>query len=263
VIVAIDGPAGSGKSAVGRRVAEALGLPFVDSGLMYRAIGCLALARGVALNDAEALTRLAAATTVRIDGPRVRVDGRDWTGRVYGPEQSAAASRVAQVPGVRRAVVTQLRAMGRDGVVMAGRDIGTVVFPDADRKFYLTATAEERARRRAAQIAGRGEQADPERLRVEVQERDRRDAGRAVAPMKPAEDAVVLETDGMSLSEVVEAVLRQATTPSPPPPHEIRTPPPHPGKSAPHHREFPGTPGPRFRGDPGIAGEGRGGGPAD
>ena len=207
MIVTIDGPVGSGKSAVGRRVAAALGLPFVDSGLMYRAVGSLALECRVALDDAGALARLAAQTRVRIDGPRVQVDGRDRTDHVYGPELSAAASRVAQVPGVREAVVTQLRAMGRDGVVMAGRDIGTVVFPDADRKFYLTASAEERARRRAVQIAERGERADPERLRVEVQERDRRDAGRAVAPMRPAEDAVVLETDGMPLAEVVETVL--------------------------------------------------------
>jgi len=208
VIVAIDGPVGSGKSAVGRRVAEALDLRFVDSGLMYRAVGSLALERGVPLDDADEMGRLAGGSVVRIDGPRVTVDGVDYTGRVYGSELSAAASRVAQVPGVRLAVVAQLRAMGRGGVVMAGRDIGTFVFPDADHKVYLTASTEERARRRAAQIAGRGERPDPERLRVEVEERDRRDAGRSVAPMRPAEDAIVLETDHMDLTAVVAAVLR-------------------------------------------------------
>lgn len=208
MIIAIDGPAGSGKSAVGRRVAEALGLAFVDSGLMYRAVGSLAVEQGVALDDADALTRLAGATAVRIDGRCVRVDGRDLTGSVYAPGLSEAASQVGQVPGVRLAVVAQLRAMGRGGVVMAGRDIGTVVFPDADRKFFLTASAEERARRRAAQITGRGERADPEQLRVEVEERDRRDAGRAVAPMRPAEDAVLVETDGLDLPAVVAEVLR-------------------------------------------------------
>jgi cytidylate kinase len=209
VIVAIDGPAGSGKSAVGRRVAEALGLSFVDSGLMYRAVGSIALEHRVPLDDVEALTRLAGASTVRIDGPCVWVDGRDLTGRVYAPEMSEASSQVGQVPGVRLAVVAQLRAMGRGGVVMAGRDIGTVVFPDADRKFYLTASAAERARRRAAQIARRGEAADPERLRVEIEERDRRDAGRAVAPMRPADDAVLVETDGLDLPAVVAEVLRR------------------------------------------------------
>jgi cytidylate kinase len=208
MIVTIDGPVGSGKSAVGRRLAKALGLTFVDSGLMYRAVGSLAVERGIDLNDADALTRLAGATTVCIDGPCVSVDGRDVTERVYAPDLSEAASQVAQVPGVRLAVVAQLRAMGTGGVVMAGRDIGTVVFPDAAHKFYLTASSEERARRRAAQIEQRGGRADPDQLRIEVEERDRRDAGRAVAPMRPAADAIVLDTDGLDLAAVVAEVLR-------------------------------------------------------
>lgn len=207
MIIAIDGPVGSGKSAVGRRVAEALGLTFVDSGLLYRVVGWLALERGLDLDDAEAVSRLAGATTVTIDGGFVRMDGRDITGQVYAPDLSDAASQVAQAPGVRLAVVAQLRAMGRGGVVMAGRDIGTVVFPDADFKFYLTASSAVRAGRRAAQIRQRGETADPEQLRVEVEERDRRDAGRAVAPMRPAADAVILDTDGLDLPQVVAAVV--------------------------------------------------------
>ncbi|HKF77065.1 MAG TPA: (d)CMP kinase [Candidatus Dormibacteraeota bacterium] len=218
MIIAIDGPAGSGKSAVGRRVADALGLPFVDSGLMYRAVGLLALEHGVALDDAGALARLAGATTIRIEGRCVRADGHDYTADVYRPELSAAASMVAQVPGVRFAVVTQLRSLAPSGVVMAGRDIGTVVFPAARWKFYLTASAEERARRRAAQMAERGEHADPVQLRVEVEERDRRDADRAVAPMRPAGDAVVLETDGMDLPAVVAEVLRRVGGGTPPDP---------------------------------------------
>lgn len=209
MIIAIDGPAGSGKSEVGARVAQALGLPFVDSGLMYRAVGRRALDAGVPFNDPEGLTRLAGAMTVRIAGTSVRVNGRDYTQRVYDAEVSEAASQVAQVPSVRLAVVGQLRTMSSGGVVMAGRDIGSDVFPDADLKFYLTASLEERARRRAAQLAGRGQLADPALLRVEVEERDRRDAGRAVAPMRPADDAVVLETDGLDLPEVVAEVLRR------------------------------------------------------
>lgn len=216
MIIAIDGPAGSGKSAVGRRVAEALDLTFVDSGLMYRAVGSLALERGLALDDADALARLAGATAVHIDGRCVRVDGRDLTAQVYSPGSSEAASQVGQVPAVRLAVVAQLRAMGRGGVVMAGRDIGTVVFPDADHKFYLTASAEERARRRAAQITQRGHRADREQLRIEVEERDRRDAGRAVAPMRPAEDAALLETDGLDIPAVVAEVLRRVRGGAPP-----------------------------------------------
>jgi cytidylate kinase len=210
VIVAIDGPAGSGKSAVGRRVADALGLPFVDSGLMYRAVGVLAIEAGIDLADAGALVRLANATVVRIDGRCVQVDGRDVSGRVYAPELSAASSRVGEVPGVRVAVVAQLRAMGGGGVVMAGRDIGTVVFPGADFKFFLTASSHERARRRAAQIERRGEAADPERLRIDVEERDRRDAERAVAPMRAAGDSLVIETDGLDVDGVVAVIVDRA-----------------------------------------------------
>jgi cytidylate kinase len=207
VIVAIDGPAGSGKSAVGRRVAEALGLNFVDSGLMYRAVAGLALRRGIDLDDADAMARLAGQTEIRIEGDRVVADGEDLTDTVYRPELSEAASQAGVVPGVRLAVVAQLRALGRGGVVMAGRDIGTVVFPDADAKFYLTASVEERARRRGAQVARRGEELDRERLRVEVEERDRRDSERAVAPMRPAADAVVVDTEGLDLPAVVDRVL--------------------------------------------------------
>jgi len=209
VIVAIDGPAGSGKSAVGRRVAEELGLPFVDSGLMYRAIACVAQERCVPLDDGAALTRLAHSVHLRIDGRRVEVDGVDYSGRVYAPELSEGASRVGKIAGVRLALVAQQRALGRFGVVMAGRDIGTVVFPDTPHKFFLTASVEERARRRAAQITARGEQADPEELKREVEERDRRDSQRSVAPMRPAEDAILVPTDHLDLDGVVQEVLRR------------------------------------------------------
>lgn len=207
MIVAIDGPAGSGKSAVGRRVASALGLPFVDSGLMYRAIAWLAADRGIGYDDDPALTGLAGRTRITIDGPRVHVDGEDLTGQVYNPQASEGASRVAQVGGVREALVRQQRRLGDGGVVMAGRDIGTVVFPDTPYKFFLTASVGERARRRARQIEARGEVADESALGREVAERDRRDAGRAISPMRPAEDAQSVATDGLDLQQVVEVVL--------------------------------------------------------
>jgi CMP/dCMP kinase len=136
VIIAIDGPAGSGKSAVGSRVASALGLPFVDSGLLYRAVACAAVDHGVDLDDEDGLTTLAHSVTLHIDGRTVEVDHTDLTGRVYAPELSEGASRVGRVAGVRLALVAQLRRLGRGGVVMAGRDIGTVVFPDSPHKFY-------------------------------------------------------------------------------------------------------------------------------
>ncbi len=207
--MAIDGPAGSGKSAVGRRVASALGLPFVDSGLMYRAVAWLAADRGIGYDDDSALTELARGTRITIDGPRVHVDGEDLTGQVYGPQASEGASRVAQVGGVREALVRQQRRLGDGGVVMAGRDIGTVVFPDTPYKFFLTASIEERARRRARQIEARGERADEPALRREVAERDRRDAGRAISPMRPAVDARSVATDGLDLDQVVEVVLHE------------------------------------------------------
>ncbi|MFZ0218258.1 MAG: (d)CMP kinase, partial [Candidatus Dormiibacterota bacterium] len=152
MIVAIDGPAGSGKSAVGERVAGALGLPFVDSGLMYRAIGWLAARRGIDDDDECRLTELAEAVPIRIDGRQVEAAGDDLTGHVYSAEASEGASRVARVGGVRAALVKQQRRLADGGVVMAGRDIGTVVFPGASRKIYLTASVAERARRRARQI---------------------------------------------------------------------------------------------------------------
>lgn len=208
MIVAIDGPAGSGKSAVGRRVAEALGLPFVDSGLMYRAIALLALERGLEPTDGAALSRLAHQVRLKVDGRQVWIDDDDYTNRVYSPELSEAASLVGKVAGVRLALVAQQRALGRPGVVMAGRDIGTVVFPDTLHKFFLTASVEERARRRAAQIEARGEQADPAQLRREVEERDRRDSQRSVAPMRAAEDATIIDADRLDLEAVVAEVLR-------------------------------------------------------
>lgn len=213
MIVAIDGPAGSGKSAVGRRVAQALGLPFIDSGLMYRAIALLAQERGVDLTDGAALTRLAGSVRLRVADRRIAVNGDDYTERAYSPELSEAASLVAKVAGVRLALVAQQRALGRDGVVMAGRDIGTVVFPDTRHKFYLIASVEERARRRAAQIEARGEEADPEQLRREVEERDRRDSQRSVAPMRPADDAILIDTDRLALDGVVAEILRHIRGP--------------------------------------------------
>lgn len=193
---------------MGRRVAEALGLPFVDSGLMYRAIALLALERGLEPTDGAALSRLAHQVRLKVDGRKVWIDGDDYTDRVYSPELSEAASLVGKVAGVRLALVAQQRALGRPGVVMAGRDIGTVVFPDTLHKFFLTASVEERARRRAAQIDARGEQADPAQLRREVEERDRRDSQRSVAPMRAADDATVIDTNQLDLEATVADVLR-------------------------------------------------------
>jgi len=208
VIVAIDGGVASGKSAVGKRVAEALGLPFVDSGLMYRAITRVAAERGIDPHDAEALTQLANSTDVKIDGERVWVDGVELTDRIYDADYSEALPLVAAVPGVREALVEQQRRLGDRGVVMAGRDIGTVVFPDADYKLFLVASLDEKVRRRAAQFEKRGEKVDQEAMRKEVEERDRVDTQRAVAPLRPAPDAFVIDTDRLDVDEVVDVILK-------------------------------------------------------
>jgi cytidylate kinase len=208
MIVAIDGGVASGKSAVGKRVAESLGLPFVDSGLMYRAITRIAAERVIDPHDGEALTKLANSTDIRIDGERVRVDGAELTDRIYDADYSEALPLVAAVPGVRDALVDQQRRMGDRGVVMAGRDIGTVVFPDADYKFFLVASLDEKVRRRAAQFEKRGERVDPEAMRKEVEERDRVDTQRAVAPLRPAPDAVLIDTDRLDVDQVVDVILK-------------------------------------------------------
>ena len=207
MIVAIDGGAASGKSAVGRRVAEALGLPFVDSGLMYRAVTKLAAERGIDPADSEAVTELARSVALKIDGERIWADGDDLTEGIYDVDSADALPRISAIPGVREALVAQQRRLGRSGVVMAGRDIGTVVFLDADHKFFLTASLNERVRRRAAQFEKRGEQVDIEAMRKEVEDRDRVDTQRAVAPLRPAPDATVIETDNLDVEQVVDLIV--------------------------------------------------------
>ena len=207
MIVTIDGGVASGKSAVGRRVAEQLGLPFIDSGLMYRAITRLAAERGIDPHDHKAMTDLAGETKMSIEGERVWANGEEMTRGIYDTDYADALPVVSAIPGVRQALVEQQREMGRDGVVMAGRDIGTVVFPDAEEKFFLVASLDEKVRRRAAQYERRGEQADEETMRKEVELRDRVDSERPVAPLKPAADATIIDTDNLELDEVVDRIV--------------------------------------------------------
>jgi cytidylate kinase len=207
VIVAIDGGVATGKSAVGKRVAERLALPFVDSGLMYRAITKLATQRGIDPGDAEAVTRLAKSVKLRIVGERVWADGKELTEGIYDADFAEALPRVSAISGVREALVEQQRRMGREGVVMAGRDIGTVVFPNADFKFFLNASLGEKVRRRAAQFERRGERVDPDAMRREVEARDRFDTERAIAPLRPATDAVVIDTDNLDIEQVVDLIV--------------------------------------------------------
>jgi cytidylate kinase len=212
-IIAIDGPAASGKSTLGARLAAALGYLFFDSGVMYRAVTWLALRRGVDLHDEAAVTRLAQDAQIDVRPPSaldgrgcdVLADGQDITWETRRPEVDSNVSLVSAYPGVRAALSAQQRRVGLRGrVVMVGRDIGTVVLPEAGLKIYLDATAEQRARRRYDEIVGRGGQADYDRILAEVIERDRIDSTRAVAPLRPAEDAVHLDSDSLDADQVFE-----------------------------------------------------------
>jgi cytidylate kinase len=208
VIIAIDGGAATGKSAVGRRIAEKLGLPFVDSGLMYRAVTKLATERGIDVGDPEAVTALSRSVDLKINGERIWADAVELTDGIYDADQSDALPRVSAIPGVREALVAQQRRLGEGGVVMAGRDIGTVVFPSADHKFFLTASLDEKVRRRAAQYEKRGEPVDKAAMRHEVEARDRVDSQRAVALLRAAPDAVLIDTDNLDVDQVVDLILR-------------------------------------------------------
>ena len=215
-IIAIDGPAASGKSTIGKRLADELGYLFFDTGLMYRAITWLALQRGLNLRDEAALTNLAETVPIEVqpasqgDGRAcdVIVEGVDITWDTRRPEVDANVSVVSAYPGVRRALSAQQRRIGQRGrVVMVGRDIGTVVLPDADLKIYLDASAEERARRRYDEILARGGSADYDEILSKVLERDRIDSTRDVAPLKIAEDAIVVDSDKLNAEEVFRQIL--------------------------------------------------------
>lgn len=215
-IIAMDGPVASGKSTIGLRLAGHLGYLFFDTGVMYRAVTWAALDRGVDPRDEPAVTALAEGIDIDIRPPShddgrtsdVTADGIDITWEVRRPEVEAGVSIVAAYAGVRAALSVQQRRIGLRGrVVMVGRDIGTVILPEADLKVYLDASAEERARRRTEEILARGGQANYEEILRKVVDRDRIDSTRAVAPLRPADDAVIINTDGLDADQVFTRVL--------------------------------------------------------
>ncbi|MBI4198975.1 MAG: (d)CMP kinase [Chloroflexi bacterium] len=212
-VIAIDGPAASGKTTVGRRLAARLGYRFLDTGLMYRAVAWAALAEGIDLEEAGALSALARRRRLRVafgsgDEARIWVDGREVTPLLADAGVEEAVSPVARVAGVRKALVAQQRRIAREGpIVMAGRDIGTVVVPGARLKVFLTASEEERARRRVAELKDMGRAAGYSRVLEELERRDRMDSTRAVSPLRPAPDAQIIATDGKTVDDVVELIL--------------------------------------------------------
>ena len=210
LVVAIDGPAGSGKSTIAARLAKKLGYINLESGAMYRALGLKALETSVPVDDAEALQRLATNTVIQLDpaedGNRVLLDGRDVSQRIRQPDVTAAASRVSVHPPVRRVLVARQRELGiNGGVVMEGRDIGTAVFPNAEVKIFLDADPGVRAERRVLQSDSNLPE-DAQRVQAEIAARDQRDRTRAASPLVTAPDAVILDTTHMSIDQVVDAV---------------------------------------------------------
>jgi len=212
LIIAIDGPVGSGKSTVARRVAELLGYTYLDSGAMYRALAWKALKQRVPLDDVTRLETLATETRIDLkaerDGVHVRVDGADVTHAIRTPEISEATSRISVIPGLRRRMVAEQQRAGRKGsVVMEGRDIGTVVFPRADLKIYLDANVEVRAERRLRELQTRGQSVTPDQMLEDVRDRDRRDKGREASPLVRAPDAVLVDNTAMDVEETARLIV--------------------------------------------------------
>ena len=210
LVIAIDGPAGSGKSTIAARLARKLGYVNLESGAMYRALALKALERHVALDDEESLRQLAETTVIQLepsgDANRVLLDGHDVSRRIREEDVTAAASRVSAHPAVRRLMVARQREMGAEGgIVMEGRDIGTVVFPNADVKIFLDADPTVRAERRFLQD-GAPSAEEAQRVQAEILARDQRDRTRTASPLYPAPDAVVMDSTHMTIDEVVEAV---------------------------------------------------------
>ena len=216
MIVAIDGPSGAGKSSVSKEVARRLGFQLLDTGALYRGAALLAIEARVDLEDGDAVAGLIERSLFSfhtVDGlPHLAIDGRDVAADIRTPEVSEGASRTSAQPAVRAALLDLQRLIGRrQSCVVEGRDIGTVVFPDAEHKFFLTASTEERIRRRAAQYVESGKTVSAEELEREVIERDERDASRDVAPLKPADDAHLIDSTGLSFEEVVELIVGKVT----------------------------------------------------
>ena len=211
--IAIDGPVAAGKTTVGRELARRLGLNYLDTGVMYRAITWLALRRKVSIADEAGLGRLAQESTIRLagqDSSTVLVSGERVGPELWDPKVVRNVSQVARVPEVRRALVEQQRALAVEGpMVMVGRDIGTVVLPDADLKLFITASVEVRARRRWLELRDQGQDPDFDQVLEETRERDRIDFQRADSPLIPADDAVLVETDDLTAEQVTDLIIQQ------------------------------------------------------
>lgn len=217
-MICVDGPSGSGKGSLATALAERLGWRYLESGALYRVIGAMALERGVATDDEAALASLAQGLDIELAGEGAQADGIDLTERIRDEDVAAAASEAARHPQVRQAILTQQRraaetaaaeppADGTSGLVADGRDMGTVVFPDAELKIFLDASAEERAQRRYKQLRNKGMTVNLRNVLANIRDRDARDEGRAVSPLQPASDAVIIDSTDMTITDVLRQAL--------------------------------------------------------
>lgn len=211
MIIAIDGPSGSGKSTLGRMLARELNLLYIDTGSMYRAIALATIDAQLDPADTDVIVELASRVDIDLEGDpdslNVRLNGREVTEEIRSESVTAMSSVVSTIPGVRRAMVARQRELGQRGAVLNGRDIGTVVFPDADLKFFLTATPEERAERRFQEDLLTNAAVSLQQTLSEMIERDRRDSSRADSPLKVADDAIVIDSSGLSIQQVFERMM--------------------------------------------------------
>ena len=218
LIIAIDGPSGAGKSTLGRMLARSLNLLYIDTGSMYRALALAVMESSISASDDIAVGSLASRVDIDIEGDpdslRVTLEGRDVTDEIRTEEVTDISSVISTIPAVRRAMVKRQREMGKRGAVLNGRDIGTVVFPDADMKFFLTAAPDERAQRRFTEESEQNTDVSFEATFAEMIERDRRDSTRDDSPLKVAEDAIVVDSTGLSIDEVFERMMAAIETKS-------------------------------------------------
>jgi cytidylate kinase len=210
-VITVDGPSGSGKGTIAMQLAEDLGWHFLDSGALYRLVAVAAIDRGIAADDEKALGNVAASLDVNFgvsgDGMVILLDGNYITGRLRSEQVSVLSSKISAFRSVRSALVERQRAFRKlPGLVADGRDMGTVIFPDATLKIFLTASAEARAQRRYKQLKEKGESVNLSRLFRDIEERDERDSSRAVSPLKPADDAHIIDSTGMSIKEVLQKI---------------------------------------------------------
>lgn len=212
--IAVDGPSGAGKSTMAKKLARALGFLYVDTGAIYRTLGLFALRQGISPEDEAAVAQLLPMVSIRLDYgedwvQKMYLNGEDVTDAIRTPEVSTTASQISAIPGVRDFLMDMQRDLAKQGnVIMDGRDIGTVVLPDADVKIFLTASAEDRARRRFEELAARGSGTDYETVLADIRERDHRDSTRSAAPLRQAEDALLVDTTGNSMEESFEVLLQ-------------------------------------------------------